>query len=139
MRQQLNLPVLIEDVTVFLEEPESNLHPNLQSKLAELIISCTQWNRNSQAMVKPKFIIETHSEYFIRKLQYLVGTEKIDNSKISLHYFEMNRKGKNKGVKVNSIKIKPDGVLSQPFCSGFLDEADNIAMSLFSLKNIQAN
>ncbi len=48
---------------VLLEEPESNLHPNLQSKLADFLIDASD-------RFGIKWVIETHSEYFIRKLQY---------------------------------------------------------------------
>jgi AAA15 family ATPase/GTPase len=48
-----------------IEEPENHLHPKLQSKLADFFIDAK--NRFGVS-----FIIETHSEYLIRKIQYLV-------------------------------------------------------------------
>ncbi|GAH93915.1 unnamed protein product, partial [marine sediment metagenome] len=60
------LPVFIEslrmkqDHTLILEQPEIHLHPNMQSKLADFLLS--------MAMSKKQFIIETHSEHLINRL-----------------------------------------------------------------------
>ena len=50
---------------MLLEEPEANLHPAFQSKLADLF---------SEVAVdyEQQLIVETHSEYMVRKFQYLV-------------------------------------------------------------------
>lgn len=54
--------------TVVIEEPEQNLHPKMQSLLADLFQSIATSNE-----YKINFIIETHSEYLIRKSQVLVA------------------------------------------------------------------
>ena len=54
--------------TVAIEEPELNLHPKMQSLLADLLQSIATSNE-----YKVNFIIETHSEYLIRKSQVLVA------------------------------------------------------------------
>ena len=54
--------------TVVIEEPEQNLHPKMQSLLADLFQSIATNNE-----YKINFIIETHSEYLIRKSQVLVA------------------------------------------------------------------
>lgn len=51
---------------IMLEEPESNMHPALQSKIADMLF-------DSHKRFNTKFIVETHSEYLIRRLQYLVA------------------------------------------------------------------
>ena len=51
---------------LMIEEPETNLHPRFQSLLADLFFDASR-SFNIQ------FILETHSEYLIRKFQYLVG------------------------------------------------------------------
>ena len=115
-----------ENIKKFLiEEPEANLHPSFQSKLADLFLDA--WIKYDH-----EFVIETHSEYLIRKLQYHVGTGKIDPSIINIYYFDKNEKPR-------KINIKKDGSLSAEFGSGFYDEADNIAIDLFMLNKKQLN
>jgi predicted ATPase len=60
------MEILFTDSEVLLiEEPESNLHPALQSKLAVFFVElANKYNK--------QIIIETHSEYIIRKIQYVV-------------------------------------------------------------------
>src|SRR5690606_32726247 len=51
--------------TLLIEEPEANLHPALQVKLANLFYETyTEYGI--------KFIVETHSEYLLRRSQVLV-------------------------------------------------------------------
>lgn len=125
MQSQYNM-VEYENINKFLiEEPEANLHPSFQSKLADLFLDA--WIKYDH-----EFVIETHSEYLIRKLQYHVGTGKIDPSIINIYYFDKNEKPR-------KINIKKDGNLSAEFGTGFYDEADNIAIDLFMLNNKQLN
>lgn len=62
--------------TVVIEEPEQNLHPKMQSLLADLLQSIATSND-----YKVNFIIETHSEYLIRKSQVLVANSNYADDK----------------------------------------------------------
>lgn len=116
-----------------IEEPETNLHPNFQSKLADLFVDVMK-------NYKARFIIETHSEYLIRKLQYLVATSYATMKKksslsllphqVKLYYFKepINNSGK-----LEKIEIKRDGRLSQDFGTGFLDESTKIIFDIWNL------
>ena len=115
-----------------LEEPEANLHPNLQSQLADLLVDFAINYDNY-------IIVETHSEYFIRKLQYLIAKKQISPEQVCLNYFSMRDDGKNPFIKIKNIKIREDGTLSAEFGSGFLDEADNISIGLFNIQKSQRN
>lgn len=59
---------------VVVEEPEQNLHPDLQRMLTELFAYV-----NKQYGFR--FIVETHSEYMIRRSQVLVAEEEFKNEK----------------------------------------------------------
>lgn len=111
---------------LIIEEPETNLHPQLQSKLADLFVECyTKYN--------VQLIIETHSEYLIRKLQYLTAKKEITPDLTQIYYFN-NPDILAAGEKqVKKINIERDGSLSDEFGKGFLDEADNIAIDLYNL------
>lgn len=114
--------------TFILEEPESNLHPNFQSKLADLFIDCA-WKFRTQ------FLIETHSEYLIRKFQYWVAKGKIKPQDVIIYYFD-----KQSGdTEVKEITIDRLGNLSQPFGPGFYDEAIQLQFELLKLRESQKN
>ena len=108
--------------TIIIEEPEQNLHPMLQSKLAELFY---EMNKDYDF----KFLIETHSEYLIRKSQLIV--KKIFKDKrlknpsnpFKLYYFPSNGNP-------YEMKYKETGVFSNDFGSGFFDEAARLTLDL---------
>ncbi|KXX70091.1 DUF3696 domain-containing protein [Flammeovirga sp. SJP92] len=128
------LPILLKIAlndhrSLLIEEPETNLHPRLQSKLADLII-------DASLRYETDFLIETHSEYLIRKLQYWTAKRKITPYQSKIYYLynpERVPEGKSQVALLNILK---DGELDNEFGEGFFDEADNIAIELFHLKQI---
>lgn len=110
--------------TVALEEPENHLHPSMQSKLADII-----FDANKEYGVH--FMVETHSEYLVRKLQVLVREKKINTEGISLLYVygEDVPKYSNRIVKIN---IRENGTLDRSFGPGFFDESTILTDSLYS-------
>jgi predicted ATPase len=111
---------------ILIEEPESNLHPDFQAKLADLFVKASN-------LFCIQFIIETHSEYLIRRLQYLTARKDIKPDDISIYYFN-NPNNIPKGEKqISKIEIRPDGILKQDFGSGFYDQAANSTYDLFRL------
>ena len=111
--------------TVAIEEPEIHLHPRYQSFLAEMILEAYK-DFNIQ------FIIETHSEYLLRKVQTLIGAKKLSSEEVSMIYVEDDIEVKKGAPKVRRIPIKDDGRLAEPFGPGFYDEADNLSLELFT-------
>lgn len=114
---------------MMIEEPEANLHPNFQSKFADVLLDSI-WKFNHQ------FLIETHSEYLVRKLQYWVGKGKIAPDQVQIYYFE---KDDLNGTKIKPINILKDGSLNEAFGQGFYDEADRISLDLYLLQMAQKN
>ncbi len=118
-----------EENSIAVEEPEIHLHPSYQSKLAEMFVEAyNKYNIH--------FMIETHSEYLIRKLQTLAAKELINADEISVLYvYSPNIEDRPLYVpQVLSIRVKKDGRLSDSFGPGFFDEADNAAMELLTIK-----
>jgi predicted ATPase len=112
--------------TVFLlEEPESNLHPSYQSKLAELIVE-------SASLFNIQFIVETHSEYLIRNLQYLTATKKIKPRDTKIYYFHQPGSEDFKESPYRVIEIKEDGRLTNEFGEGFFDEIPRLLAFLYN-------
>lgn len=101
--------------TIMIEEPEQNLHPKVQSKLAELFFYLNK-------KYKFRFLIETHSEYMIRKSQVLwAGMEKnrcFDNP-FSVYYFPKEKAP-------YQMIYKDSGDFENEFEEGFFDEATNL-------------
>lgn len=145
---------------LILEEPEVNLHPSLQSKLADLIVQTTDLTCNKE-MINPSDrlnvhntathtiigtsiniensfkIVETHSEYLIRRLQYLVANEEspLSSEDIQIYYFNNPLEEEfDEDNQIIDIKINPSGSLTNNFGKGFMDEADNIALELYLLQ-----
>ncbi len=116
---------------IVIEEPESNLHPALQSKLADMLVSLSQYD--------VRIIVETHSEYLIRKLQYLTAKGDVDPSKTQIYYFFPPDDVPNGEKQVRKINIDENGILTNDFGPGFFDEADKIAMTLWSMNQSQKN
>lgn len=114
--------------TIIIEEPESNLHPVLQSKLADLFDELAYKNKHEgireyKIMYGFNFIIETHSEYFIRKTQLLVkekGYEIAPNENpFAIHYIDRKSNSHWK------MEYREDGKFVNEFGSGFFDETRN--------------
>ena len=114
--------------TIIIEEPELSLHPNYQSLLADVI----EYANNFFGI---KFIIETHSEYLIRKLQLLRAKSFFDKSTVII--YNMNRPSKsNPNSEIRKIEINDDGSLTKDFGSGFVDEATKTIFELWKVHSM---
>ena len=109
--------------TIAIEEPEIHLHPKYQSLLAEMFYEAYK-EYNIQ------FIIETHSEYLLRKVQTLVGAKNLSPEEVSMIYVEDDEEVKKGSQKVRRIPVKEDGRLAAPFGPGFYDEAGTLSREL---------
>jgi len=117
---------------VCVEEPENSLHPALQSKLAEMFAEAvTKFNI--------QLIIETHSEYLIRKLQYLTAVRhhpcKLEPSDTKIYYFNHPDRIPDDEAQIRQITIKPNGMLSAEFGEGFFDESGRLMIDLLKIQN----
>jgi AAA15 family ATPase/GTPase len=119
--------------TILIEEPENNLHPAYQSKLADIFVHA--YNRSNH------LIVETHSEYLIRKLQYLVAKGECNPKHIVIYYIDDPDPAKRApgAPQVREITLDKNGRMSQDFGPGFFDEADNLAIQLFNFNQQNPN
>ena len=108
--------------TIVIEEPEQNLHPKVQSLLADLFLYL---NKEYHC----KFVVETHSEYLIRKTQVLVSKENYEdnssmkeNNPFMVYYFD----GENEKKPYYPMEYRTDGNFSNEFGTGFFDAATNL-------------
>lgn len=106
--------------TVVLEEPEQNLHPALQSKLAQVFYDV--YNE-----FDCRIIIETHSEYMIRKSSVIVSN--IDNPHLDnpfkVYYFPSD------GLPYEMHYLH-SGAFQEQFGNGFYDEAVRLHLQIMN-------
>lgn len=110
---------------ILLEEPETNLHPKLQSLLADFFVDVIK-------TFEVRLIIETHSEYLIRKMQILVGDSILKKEDSNIYYFCED--GYNTGDRISEISFLDNGALDKEFGQGFYDEATNLKFELLKRK-----
>ena len=109
---------------IVIEEPEQNLHPKMQSYLADLFHFLAKWKRI-------RMLIETHSEYLIRKSQVIVANEKFEddedlrnNNLFKVYYLPSD------DTVPYEMKYRTDGKFSNEFGTGFFDEANNLLFDI---------
>lgn len=93
------LPVLVQSFyapigsTILVEQPELHLHPKVQKELANFFVAAARARqRPSPGKSVPRntqFLIESHSEHFLRRLQRLVAEKTVDPSEVALYFCEM--------------------------------------------------
>ena len=109
-----------------LEEPEVSLHPCFQSLLADMLYDALQCANH-----RLNFIVETHSEYLIRKLQVIVSRfskDEFNNNPFAVYYFDNN------GVP-RDLGFMESGRFKESFGPGFFDEAAHSKYLLTVPKN----
>jgi predicted ATPase len=85
------LPVVVQSFyapansTVMIEQPELHLHPAVQQNLADLFIAAVG-SREGGADRNLQFIIESHSEHFLRRLQRRIAEERINKEQVAIYF-----------------------------------------------------
>ncbi len=129
---------------LLIEEPETYLHPHFQANLADLFIEASE-------TLGLQLIIETHSEYLVKRLQRRISqTFRRDRlssgiieeqepipfnlfpSDVSINYIHDVSLSND----IVNIKIDINGELDQPFPPDFMDVAINEDLLSFKLKNL---
>lgn len=108
---------------ILVEQPELHLHPAAQARLADLFAMCISTNENA------RFIIETHSEHLISKLQVLIADEScaLTADMVQILYVDKNENGE---AFVREMKIKENGKFVDEWPSGFFDQGYTLARQL---------
>ena len=107
---------------IAIEEPEVSLHPCYQSRLADIFQDAVE-NYGSDL----SFIIETHSEYLVRKMQAIVSEfskEQFEKNPFVVYYFEQ-------GDGAYDLGFLDSGRFERAFGAGFFDESSR---SMFILR-----
>ena len=109
--------------TIAIEEPEIHLHPKYQSLLADMFLEAYE-------KYNIHFLVETHSEYLIRKAQVFVAHSNYENEEamskenpFMIYYVP-------RGEKPYEMTFCADGRFKNEFGKGFFDEATNLAFEI---------
>ena len=113
---------------LIIEEPETNLHPKLQSLLADFFVDAAK-------QFRIQLILETHSEYLIRKMQYLTAKGEITPEDTALYYFFHPEQVPKDRKQVERLRINQDGRLDKDFGPGFFDESARWIAEIWKLSN----
>jgi predicted ATPase len=90
------LPVIVECLyvprrsIVIFEQPEIHLHPRVQSDLGNLFVDAIHARENGRPR-DCQFIIESHSEHFLRRLQRLIAEERLSRDDAALYFVHTDR------------------------------------------------
>ncbi|MFY9226091.1 MAG: DUF3696 domain-containing protein [Blastocatellia bacterium] len=111
------LPFIVQSLSskekiISIEQPEVHIHPRLQADLGNLLAETIKPPRNNQ------FIIETHSEHLVLRLQKLVSLKELSPNDVSILYVS---RGAN-GSKVQQLQLDEDGDFIDDWPGGFFPE-----------------
>ena len=130
-----SLPFLVAlslDGVIGIQQPELHLHPSLQSKLGDLLLSRLTPNNAKQLFSFNQTIVETHSEHLllrilkrIRQARGKNNPSNLDHKDIAIYYFDPVSKEVGALGQTTSVykqEISPGGELMQPWPNGFFEE-----------------
>ncbi len=115
------LPIVIEGIVskknaiICVEQPEIHLHPRLQANIADLMI------KTSQGEDEKQWIVETHSELLIRRIQRRIREETLNPDDVSVIYVNSG----DDGSKIEILELDEDGDFTDEWPHGFFDEGFN--------------
>lgn len=119
------LPVILQGVTSYekiicVEQPEIHLHPRLQSHMADLLIETIQSPPEPLAPgTSNQWIVETHSELIVRRLQRRIREGKISNEDVCVLYVDPQDDGSST---IERLELDEDGRFIDEWPHGFFDE-----------------
>ena len=118
------LPVIVEGVDFFtgregrtlcVEQPEIHLHPRLQAELADLIIA------NSEGDGEKQWLVETHSELLILRIQRRIREGALDPSNVSVLYVDPDPAAES-GSRIARLRLDENGDFMDEWPDGFFEE-----------------
>ena len=111
------LPFIVQSLVsekqiISIEQPEVHVHPRLQADLGELLAEAIKEPRRNQ------FIVETHSEHLILRLQRLIYQKKIKPEDVSVIYVSRGPEG----AKAERLRLDEEGDFIDEWPKGFFLE-----------------
>jgi hypothetical protein len=116
------LPVIIQGVissnqTICVEQPEIHLHPRLQAHIGDFLIDTALSKRRGPAN---QWIIETHSELLIQRVQRRIREGVISRDDVSVLYVDP---GHLSGSVIKELRLDDSGAFIDGWPRGFFEES----------------
>ena len=112
------LPFVVQSLVpgkriISIEQPEVHIHPRLQADLGDLLVEAIK-----KEPLEKQFIIETHSEHLILRLQRLVRKREIKPEDVSVIYVSRRPEG----AKAERLHLDENGDFIDEWPNGFFLE-----------------
>jgi predicted ATPase len=78
--------------TVWMEQPEIHLHPQVQAELADVFIDAIHARENG-VQRSVQLVVESHSEHFLNRLQRRIAEEKVTPDEVAIYFASRNSEG----------------------------------------------
>jgi len=121
------LPVIVEcfyvprrSIVIF-EQPEIHLHPRVQADLADLFVDAIRARENG-VLRQCQFIIESHSEHFLRRLQRRIAEEQLTKEDAALYFVHTD----GSSARIEELRIDKYGNISNWPEGFFGDEMEDL-------------
>jgi predicted ATPase len=114
------LPILVEGMmapsksTIIMEQPEIHLHPMMQAELADLFIDILQLQTKSKSRIRKHLIIETHSEYILKRIRRRMAEGLISPKHVAIYFVKPRNKENPETAEINLAPISKDGTIEWP-------------------------
>ena len=111
------LPFIVQSLVpekqiISIEQPEVHVHPKLQADLGELLAAAIKEPHQK------RFIVETHSEHLILRLQHLVYKGEVKPEDVSVIYVSRGPEG----AKAERLRLDEEGDFIDEWPNGFFLE-----------------
>lgn len=143
------LPVILQGVTssqkiICVEQPEIHLHPRLQANIADFLIETSrvdkkeEWVDGKKRIVEIRagnqWIVETHSEMIIRRLQTRIREGAISSEDVSVLYVDPQDDGSST---IQRLRLDENGYWLDDWPDGFFDESVEEARSFRRARKVR--
>lgn len=78
--------------TVWMEQPEVHLHPQVQAELADVFITAIQARENGQ-LRHVQLVVESHSEHFLLRLQRRIAEGAVSPDDVAVYFANHTERG----------------------------------------------
>ena len=134
------LPILVQgflsqpNSTTIIEQPEIHLHPKMQAELADLFIDIVNASKDEKKRIKKRLIIETHSEYFLKRLRRRIAEGDISSKEVAIYFIEP-RTSDSDHAEIKKVKVDADGTIDWPTDFYITELEDDMAFFKSKIKN----